>query len=716
MDDNELFPDEDFGIPDLTLGSNALDDLQDLYQSLGYSHTPAGASADAAGASADAGGERVGAGGASGDASASPEFSGGGGVSLPHASLPSASALQHAQQHFYADPHAVLSSHAAHAEPLVGVGHAQSGEAAYASSARAPGPSFRARGAKRPLVVGPAGAQYRAAAPGELQLADGDAMYDQMLPSSAMDAAAHLQSASSSSLYNPASVMASGISQPFADHAAHAAGQADADGTGESSGKMKRRFLWTDLLHRRFVAAMFDFGVMNATPKTIFGLMQPGPPGMTTDHIKSHLQKFRMNTKISHDLFMQDYEQAREDAEARFAEHMKRSGSQAPPVQFSAYPVTLSSPQAATCATCRRYAALFELGVGVPEEGLPAHSHAAQLQPQLLQEQQTHLAQHEHAGPGAAGVPDAPASSVSAPPPPAPPAAVGAASGHLEAQLAHLQSQLNQLHQQTAGSSAGGVDETARVNTSSSSATLHGSTHGKDALPPSVSAALESAQAMRVELGETIGRFERETSRLFDEVLVGLKRDGPGSSAAASAAAAAATALGSSRTGCGVPGPSDAPLTYLGLLNSLAKPHAAEATLAGQKGLSGGAAGSAPSILEQFSAIQRQMGDQLRIEKAIRKRHEGQLSLHGASMADAPAPEADERLDVALTAAIETGGEAGLQAFFALRFSLDDVLLTQTASSLEDGQTISGVVSEAIAVDEADRDPSACLRFLLISS
>lgn len=441
---------------------------------------------------------------------------------------------------------------------------------------------------------------------------------------------------------------------------------------------------------------------------------------MTSDHIKSHLQKFRMNTKISHDLFMQDYEQAREDAEARFAEHIKRSGSQAPPVQFSAYPVTLSSPQAATCATCQRYAALFELGVGVPEEGLPAHSHAAQQQsPQPQHEQQpppiAHaqpLAHHGHAEPGA---PDAPASCTTGPLPPVPPAAAGAVSGHLEAQLAHLQSQLNELHQQTSSSSAGTATDVARAGSASSSSSsllpVHVSeSHGKDVLPSSVSAALESAQAMRVELGETIGRFERETSRLFDEVLVSLKRDGSGSSAAASAAAAAATALGSSRTG-----PSDAPLTYLGLLNSLAKPHAAEASIAGSKALSAAATSSATSIAEQFCAIQRQMGDQLRIEKAIRKRHEGQLSLHGASIEKAPEPDSEERLEVSLTAAIEAGGEAGLLSFFALRFSLDAVLSTQTLSTLDDGQTISGVVPHAIAVGDADRDPSACLRFLLPS-
>jgi SHAQKYF class myb-like DNA-binding protein len=58
-------------------------------------------------------------------------------------------------------------------------------------------------------------------------------------------------------------------------------GELDFNGSGGSErggGKAKRRFLWTEMLHRRFVAAMFDYGVQNATPKTLFQLMQARYP------------------------------------------------------------------------------------------------------------------------------------------------------------------------------------------------------------------------------------------------------------------------------------------------------------------------------------------------------------------------------------------------------------------------------------------------------
>jgi SHAQKYF class myb-like DNA-binding protein len=51
-------------------------------------------------------------------------------------------------------------------------------------------------------------------------------------------------------------------------------GAGGGDRGGGDRGKAKRRFLWTENLHRRFVAAMFDYGVQNATPKTLFQLMQ----------------------------------------------------------------------------------------------------------------------------------------------------------------------------------------------------------------------------------------------------------------------------------------------------------------------------------------------------------------------------------------------------------------------------------------------------------
>ena len=55
--------------------------------------------------------------------------------------------------------------------------------------------------------------------------------------------------------------------------------------------------MWTDDLHSKFVAALFDVGLKMGSPKLVHQMIQPycGPndPIPTTEHIKSHLQKYR---------------------------------------------------------------------------------------------------------------------------------------------------------------------------------------------------------------------------------------------------------------------------------------------------------------------------------------------------------------------------------------------------------------------------------------
>ncbi|KUF81809.1 Two-component response regulator ARR1 [Phytophthora nicotianae] len=66
-----------------------------------------------------------------------------------------------------------------------------------------------------------------------------------------------------------------------------------------------KRFLWQEDLHLRFVAAIFDLGLKNASPKTLLPLMNKSDPdsGLTTEHLKSHLQKYRINYERSREEF-----------------------------------------------------------------------------------------------------------------------------------------------------------------------------------------------------------------------------------------------------------------------------------------------------------------------------------------------------------------------------------------------------------------------------
>jgi len=194
----------------------------------------------------------------------------------------------------------------------------------------------------------------------------------------------------------------------------------------------KRRFLWDQELHRAFIAAVFDIGVRQATPKSLFEAMQAimadgmppelddgqpivgagrglagyggkdgplhssglakavhggskakgkragqkkaaasadvpdavrdmsvlrhdgCPDTMTSEHIKSHLQKFRANVRRSRDAFLQDYSRVMREARARAGHEEARTGAVANPPGFSTFPMAVPAHRQADRAPLHR--------------------------------------------------------------------------------------------------------------------------------------------------------------------------------------------------------------------------------------------------------------------------------------------------------------------------------------------------------------------------
>ena len=74
-----------------------------------------------------------------------------------------------------------------------------------------------------------------------------------------------------------------------------------------TDGRWCKRFTWPEDLHRDFVSAIFDVGLKHSSPSTILEHM-PKNDQITTERIKSHLQKYRMHRAKSKKEFATSYE------------------------------------------------------------------------------------------------------------------------------------------------------------------------------------------------------------------------------------------------------------------------------------------------------------------------------------------------------------------------------------------------------------------------
>lgn len=75
----------------------------------------------------------------------------------------------------------------------------------------------------------------------------------------------------------------------------------------KSDGRWSKRFTWPDELHRDFVSAIFDVGLKHASPSALLEHM-PEHDQVTSERVKSHLQKYRLHRVKSKKEFMSCYD------------------------------------------------------------------------------------------------------------------------------------------------------------------------------------------------------------------------------------------------------------------------------------------------------------------------------------------------------------------------------------------------------------------------
>ena len=79
--------------------------------------------------------------------------------------------------------------------------------------------------------------------------------------------------------------------------------------SSQNDSRWGKRFTWPDELHRDFVAAVFEVGLKHSSPSAIMEHMKQHT-SVTSERVKSHLQKYRLNKTKSKNEFMKSYDRA----------------------------------------------------------------------------------------------------------------------------------------------------------------------------------------------------------------------------------------------------------------------------------------------------------------------------------------------------------------------------------------------------------------------
>jgi len=112
----------------------------------------------------------------------------------------------------------------------------------------------------------------------------------------------------------------------------------------EAETNKKSRFIWDDYMHRLFIASVFDIGLKSAKPKLILGNMEFRPDNLTTENIKSHLQKYRSNSSKYRTMFLKQFDIAKLQVEQMSDGRALNPGFHAYPLPVGMFDLHSSSP------------------------------------------------------------------------------------------------------------------------------------------------------------------------------------------------------------------------------------------------------------------------------------------------------------------------------------------------------------------------------------